>query len=116
MFRNYLTTASRSLRRSKITAIREISIRKILGASIFSIWQLLSKDFCWLVLISFGLATPLAWYFMNNWLQDYEYRTSLPWWIFGIAFCAALLLTLATMSTQAIRAAPDNTVKALKPE
>ncbi|MBO9634013.1 MAG: ABC transporter permease [Chitinophagaceae bacterium] len=96
--------------------IREVSIRKILGASVFSIWQLLSKDFCWLVLISFGVAAPFAWYFMNNWLQDYEYRTSLPWWIFGIAFGAALLLTLATVSTQAIRAALGNAVKALKSE
>lgn len=96
--------------------LKEVSIRKILGASVYSIWQLLSKDFCLLVLVSFALAAPLAWYFMNNWLQDYEYRTTQPWWIFAIAFGAALLLTIVTVSTQAIKAALGNTVKALKSE
>jgi ABC-type antimicrobial peptide transport system permease subunit len=96
--------------------LREVSIRKILGASVYSIWQLLSKDFCLLVLFSFALAAPLAWYFMNNWLQDYEYRTTQPWWIFAIAFGVALLLTIVTVSTQAIKAAIGNTVKALKSE
>jgi ABC-type antimicrobial peptide transport system permease subunit len=96
--------------------LREVSIRKILGASIYSIWQLLSKDFCLLILFSFALAAPLAWYFMNSWLQDYEYRTTQPWWIFAIAFGAALFLTIVTVSTQAIKAALGNTVKALKSE
>ncbi|WP_127125716.1 ABC transporter permease [Pseudoflavitalea rhizosphaerae] len=94
--------------------LREVSIRKILGASVYSIWQLLSKDFCLLILFSFALAAPLAWYFMNIWLQDYEYRTTQPWWIFAIAFGVALFLTIVTVSTQAIKAALGNTVKVLK--
>lgn len=96
--------------------IKEIGIRKILGASVFGIWQLLSKDFCWLVLLSMVISAPAAWYFMNGWLQDYEYRTDLSWWIFAVSFGGAMLITIATVSTQAIRAAIANPVRSLKTE
>jgi putative ABC transport system permease protein len=96
--------------------IKEIGVRKILGASVFSIWQLLSKDFCWLVLLSFLLSAPVAWYFMNNWLNDYGYRTEIAWWIFALAFAGAMLITLATVSVQVIKAAVTNPVRTLKSE
>ena len=63
---------------------KEIGVRKVLGASVFNLWQLLSKEFVMMVLISFLIATPIAYYFMHNWLQNYEYRTTLAWWIFAL--------------------------------
>ncbi len=77
---------------------KEIGVRKVLGASVFNLWQLLSKDFVMMVLVSFLIATPIAYYFMHNWLQNYEYRTTLAWWIFGAAGIGALLITLLTVS------------------
>ncbi len=85
--------------------IKEIGVRKVLGASVFSLWRLLSKDFIILVTISLLIATPLAWYFMGNWLQQYEYRTAMPWWVFGAAGAGAILITLLTVSYQSIKAA-----------
>ncbi len=95
---------------------KEIGVRKVLGASVFNLWQLLSKEFVMMVLVSFLIATPIAYYFMHNWLQNYEYRTTLAWWIFASAGCGALLITLFTVSFQSIKAALANPVKSLRTE
>ena len=96
--------------------IKEIGVRKVLGASVFNLWGLLSKDFVVMVLISFLIATPIAYYFMHNWLQNYEYRTTLAWWIFAVAGMGALVITLLTVSYQSIKAAIANPVKSLRTE
>jgi putative ABC transport system permease protein len=96
--------------------IKEIGIRKVLGASVFALWQLLSKDFAILVLISIIIASPLAYYFMHNWLQNYRYHTDLAWWIFIATAIGAMLLTLLTVSFQAVKAALANPIKSLKTE
>jgi putative ABC transport system permease protein len=95
---------------------KEIGIRKVLGASVGNLWQLLSKDFVVLVLISCLIAIPIAYYFMTEWLQKYTYRTEISWWIFAVAGVGALLITLLTVSFQAIKAAVANPVKALRAE
>jgi len=95
---------------------KEIGVRKVLGASIFNLWQLLSKDFVVLVMISFLIATPIAYYFMNGWLKNYEYRSEISWWIFGISGLGALIITLLTVSYQAVKAASANPVKSLRTE
>ena len=95
---------------------KEIGVRKILGASVFNLWTLLSKDFVTLVLISFLVAIPMAYYFMHNWLQNYQYRTAMSWWVFLAAGCGALTITLATVSFQSIKAALTNPVKSLRTE
>ncbi|MBB5282304.1 ABC-type antimicrobial peptide transport system permease subunit [Rhabdobacter roseus] len=95
---------------------KEIGIRKVLGATVFNLWQLLSKDFVFLVLIAFVMAAPLAYYFLNGWLQKYTYRTEISWWIFAATGASALLITLLTVSFQAIKAALMNPVKTLKTE
>ena len=95
---------------------REISIRKVLGASEGSIVTMLSKDFLKLVLLSSAIAFPIAWWGMNKWLQDFAYRTDVGWWIFIVAALAALLIALFTISTQALKAAFTNPVKNLRTE
>jgi putative ABC transport system permease protein len=95
---------------------KEIGIRKVLGASVQGIVQLLSKDFIRLVLIAFIIAAPLAWYFMNKWLQDFSYRVNLNGWVFLGAGSIALLIALLTISFQAIKAALANPVKNLRTE
>jgi len=95
---------------------KEIGVRKVLGASVSNLWALLSREFVMLVIISFLISTPTAWYFLNNWLKKYEYRTEIPWWIFAAAGGGALLVTLATVSYQAIRAALLDPVKSLRSE
>ncbi|MES2795681.1 MAG: ABC transporter permease [Bacteroidota bacterium] len=95
---------------------KEIGIRKVLGATVANLWQLLSKDFVILVIISCLIATPIAFYFMHNWLQKYTYRTEISWWIFVAAGFGALLITLFTVSYQAIKAALMNPVNSLKTE
>jgi len=95
---------------------REIGIRKVLGASVFNLWRLLSKDFIALVVISCFIAVPVAYHYMNEWLQKYQYRTSIEWWIFAAAIGGALLITLATVSFQAIKAAIANPVKSFRAE
>jgi putative ABC transport system permease protein len=95
---------------------KEIGVRKVLGASTFNLWRMLSKDFVVLVIISCFIAIPLAGYFLNNWLQRYNYRTSMSWWIFFAAGCGALIITLLTVSYQAIKAALMNPVKSLRSE
>jgi hypothetical protein len=95
---------------------REIGIRKVLGANIPGIVSLLSKDFLGLVLIAIVIASPLAWYFMHNWLLDYAYRTPLRWWIFAVAAVSAIGIAFVTVSFQAIKAAMANPVKSLRSE
>lgn len=95
---------------------REISIRKVLGASIGNIIALLSKDFLKLVFIATLISFPLAWILMNKWLQDFAYRVTIGWWIFVVAAMIALLIALIAVSFQAIRAAIANPVRALRSE
>jgi putative ABC transport system permease protein len=95
---------------------KEIGIRKVLGASITNIVGLLSKDFLKLVLIALVIASPIAWWAMHKWLQDFAYRINISWWIFVIAGIAALLIALLTVSFQAIKAAIANPVKSLRTE
>ena len=96
--------------------IKEIGIRKVLGADVSTIVGLLSKDFLKLVGISALVAFPVAWYFMNNWLQDFAYRIAMPWWIFLVAGVMAAIIALVTISFQAIKAAIANPVKSLRTE
>jgi len=96
--------------------IKEIGIRKVLGASVFTLWQLLSKDFAVLVLVSIVIASPVAWYFMHNWLHNYRYHTDIAWWIFIATAISAMLITLLTVSFQAVKAALANPIKSLKTE
>jgi len=95
---------------------KEIGIRKVLGASLPNIVSLLSKDFLKLVLLANIIAWPLAWYGMHQWLQDFEYRTNISWWVFALAGAAALLIALITISFQAIKAAIANPVRSLRSE
>jgi putative ABC transport system permease protein len=95
---------------------KEIGIRKVLGASMQGIVQLLSKDFIRLVLIAFVIAAPFAWWTMNKWLQDFAYRTQVSWWIFLLAGAIAFAIALGTISFQAIRAAVASPVKNLRME
>ena len=95
---------------------KEISIRKILGASVTHITAKLSNEFVGLMLIAFFIASPVAWYFMNRWLQDFAYRVTIPWWVFFAAGIAALAIALFTVSFQAIKAALTNPVKSLRTE
>ncbi len=96
--------------------IKEIGVRKVLGASVSGLAALLSKDFLKLVLLSFILATPIAWWAMNKWLGTYTYRIKIEWWVFILAGCLSLLIALLTVSFQAIKAARSNPVKSLRTE
>ncbi|MBN9381501.1 MAG: ABC transporter permease [Chitinophagaceae bacterium] len=93
---------------------KEIGVRKVLGASTYDLWQMLSKEFALLVIISCFIAIPLAWYYLNNWLQQYDYRTSTSAWVFVVSGVGALVITLITVSFQAIKAALANPVKSLR--
>jgi ABC-type antimicrobial peptide transport system permease subunit len=95
---------------------KEIGIRKVLGASVANLWQLLSGDFVILVAVSCLLAIPVSWYLMDRWLEKYTYHTQISWWIFAVAGIGTLMITLATVSYQAIRAALLDPVKSLKGE
>jgi len=95
---------------------KEIGVRKVLGASVFNLWKMLSKDFVGLVVISCVIAAPIAWYFLSGWLKGYQYHTSISWWIFVVSCLGALLITLLTVSFQAIKAAVANPVKSLRSE
>jgi len=95
---------------------KEIGVRKVLGASVLSIVGLLSKDFLKLVLVAILLASPLAWYTMNRWLQDFAYRVEVSWWVFALAGSLAVGIALLTVSFQSIRAALVNPVKSLRSE
>jgi putative ABC transport system permease protein len=96
--------------------IKEIGIRKVLGAGIRDITTLLSKDFIILVLIAIVIASPLAWWGMHNWLQAFAYRTGISWWVFLLAGAAAILIALCTISFQSVRAAIANPVESLRAE
>ncbi|TLV01005.1 ABC transporter permease [Dyadobacter luticola] len=96
--------------------IKEIGVRKVLGASVGSIVTLLSGDFVKLVIISIVIATPLTWYVMDQWLQDFAYKISIQWWMFVLAGLLAVIIALLTVSTQAVKAAVTNPVKSLKSE
>jgi putative ABC transport system permease protein len=96
--------------------VKEIGVRKVLGANTTTIVSLLSKDFLKLVLIAAVIAFPVAWYVMHNWLQDFAYRISIQWWVFIIAAVAAALIALITVGMQAIKAAMVNPVKSLRSE
>ncbi len=95
---------------------KEIGVRKVLGASVVNLWRLLSTDLLWLVVLSMLIAIPTAWYFMNNWLQSYAYRTNISWWVFVVPAAGILLITLLTVSYQSIKAALANPVKSLRSE
>ena len=96
--------------------VKEIGVRKVLGASVFNLWRLLSKDFVGLVVISLVIASPVAYYFMHKWLENYTYRSAMGWWIFAITALGALLITVLTVSFQSIKAALANPVKSLRSE
>lgn len=96
--------------------IKEISMRKVLGASLTQIISLFSTDFIKLIVIAFLIAGPLSWYAMNSWLQDFAYKLPLSWWIFAVAGITALLIALLTISIQAIKAARTNPIVSLRSE
>lgn len=95
---------------------KEIGIRKVLGASVNGIVQLLSKDFIRLVFVAIVIASPLAWWAMNKWLEDFAYKMEIQWWVFAIAGLAAITIALLTVSFQAIKAAVANPTKSLRSE
>lgn len=95
---------------------KEIGVRKVMGATVLNLWGMLSKDFVLLVAISLVLAMPLAWWGMNIWLQKYQYRSDMAWWIFAAAGAGALVITLLTVSYQSIKAALANPVNSLRSE
>ncbi len=96
--------------------IKEIGVRKVLGASVLNLWGMLSKDFLLLVIISLAIASPVAYYFMHNWLSNYQYRSDMAWWVFAVTGAGALAITLLTVSYQSIKAALANPVKSLRSE
>ncbi|EDP71724.1 putative transporter permease protein [Flavobacteriales bacterium ALC-1] len=95
---------------------KEIGIRKVLGASVNSVMKMLTKDFVILIIIAFVIAAPLAYYLMENWLQDFTYRISISWWVFLVAGIVTMIVTLLTVSFQAVKAATANPVKSLRTE
>lgn len=95
---------------------KEIGIRKVLGASVISIWKMISGSFISLVSLSCLIAIPIAWYVLNGWLQSYEYRTGISWWVFALAAGGAILITIMTVSFHAIRSARMNPVRSLRSE
>jgi putative ABC transport system permease protein len=95
---------------------KEIGIRKVLGASMSTIVGMLSKDFIKLVFIAIVFASPLAWWAMSYWLQDFAYRMNIQWWILAVAGCAAILIAFLTISFQSVKAALTNPVESLRSE
>src|SRR6202023_1660068 len=93
---------------------KEIGVRKVLGASVLNLWKILSKDFVVHVLISLCIAVPTAYYFMYQWLLQFQYRSPLSWWIFVSAGLGAIVITLLTISYQSIKAALANPVNSLR--
>ncbi len=95
---------------------KEIGIRKVLGASVASVTALVSKDFIKLIIVAMIIACPAAWYFMNQWLQNFAYRTTIAWWVFVVPGIIALLIAFITVSSQIIKVAIANPVKSLRTE
>jgi len=95
---------------------KEIGIRKVLGASVFTLWKLLSTEFVLMILLSCSIAIPAAYYFLSKWLLNYEYHTTISWWVFAVSISGALVITVLTVSFQAIKAAAANPVKSLRTE
>ena len=96
--------------------IKEIGVRKVLGATVFNLTSLLSKDFLKLVLIANGIAFPIAWWAVSKWLQEYAYHINVQWWVFAASGISACVIALLTISYQAIKAAIANPVKSLRTE
>ena len=99
-----------------VQRIKEVGIRKVLGATASNIVYLFSKEFIILIAIAFAITTPIAWYFMNQWLQNYPFRVEMSWWIFIMGGMASIIIALITVSFQAIKAAVANPVKSLRTE
>lgn len=99
-----------------VQRVKEVGIRKVLGASTGGIVYLFSKEFVVLIAIAFGIAAPVAWYYMHQWLQDYAYRIHISWWLFAVGGFAAIVVALATISFRAVKAALANPVKSLRNE
>lgn len=95
---------------------KEIGVRKVMGATVLNVWTMLSKDFVVLVIISITVASPVAYYFMHNWLQGYQYRSNMSFWVFVLTGLSAICITLLTVSYQSIKAALMNPVKSLRSE
>ncbi len=96
--------------------VKEIGIRKVLGAGAFSIARLLSKASVLSVIISFFIASPLTWWLMNRWLADYAYRIEIKWWMFALAGVSSMAIALLTVGVQTVRAALANPVESLRSE
>jgi len=96
--------------------VKEIGIRKVLGASSISITSMLSKEFVKLIIIAALISFPITWYAMNKWLQDFAYRITIQWWVFLLSGILAVAIALITISFQAIKAALANPVKSLRSE
>jgi putative ABC transport system permease protein len=95
---------------------KEIGIRKVLGASVHGITTMLSKDFVKLVLLAILIASPIAWWAMNKWLQDFAYKIDISWWVFAVAGLGAIFIALITVSFQSVKAALANPVRSLRSE
>jgi putative ABC transport system permease protein len=95
---------------------KEISIRKVLGASMVRLFRMLTLDFLWPVALAFVIATPIAWYFMYGWLKGFAYKLAVPWWIFGLCGFAAVVIAMLTVGYQALRAAFRSPAEALRSE
>jgi ABC-type antimicrobial peptide transport system permease subunit len=91
-------------------------VRKVLGATIYTLWSLQSRQFLLLVGLSCLVAIPIAWVVLRGWLQQFAYRAAISWWIFAVAAAGALVITVVTVSWQAVRAARMNPVKSLRSE
>ena len=96
--------------------IKEIAIRKVLGSSVKGIVSLLSMQFIRLIFLGWLIAIPITWYCLETWLQNFQFRISIPWWIFLVALCVAMGITLLTTGLSSIRAAMSNPVKSLRSE
>jgi len=99
-----------------VQRVKEVGIRKVLGATTSNIVYLFSKEFIILIAVAFAIATPIAWYYMHQWLQDYVYRIHVSWWLFAVGGLASIIIALATISFQAVKAALANPVKSLRNE